>query len=70
MIAVVAVRVGVRAGICMIAVPTPMRSVTAATQVMVVTASEPYASADHTEWKPSRSASCTIGTSILSAEPE
>ncbi len=54
----------------MIAVPTPMCLVTAATHVMVVTASEPYASADHTEWKPSRSASCTIGTSILSAEPE
>ncbi len=49
MIAVVAVSVGVRAGICMIAVPTPIRWVTAATQVIVVTASEPYASADHTE---------------------
>ena len=39
--AVVAVRVGVRAGICMMEVPTRIRCVCAATQVMVVTASEP-----------------------------
>jgi hypothetical protein len=39
--AVVAVSVGVRAGICMIAVPTPIRRVCAATQLMVETASEP-----------------------------
>jgi len=39
--AVVAVKVGVRAGICMMAVPTRIRCVCAATQVMVVTASEP-----------------------------
>lgn len=49
MSAVVAVSVGVRAGICMIAVPILMRVVCAATHVMGVTASEPYASADHTE---------------------
>ncbi len=39
--AVVAVRVGVRAGICMIAVPTRMRSVRAAIQQSGDTASEP-----------------------------
>ena len=37
----VAVSVGVRAGICMIAVPTWMRSVWAAIQQSGVTASEP-----------------------------
>ena len=39
--AVIAVIVGVRAGICRIALPTSMRSVFAATQVSTVTASEP-----------------------------
>jgi hypothetical protein len=39
--AVVAVRVGVRAGICMMAVPTPMRDVFAATHAIVDTASDP-----------------------------
>ncbi len=43
--AVIAVIVGVRAGICRIALPTSMRSVFAATQVSTVTASDPYASA-------------------------
>ena len=33
----------------MMAVPTPMREVRAATHAMVETASDPYASADHTE---------------------
>ena len=41
LIAVIAVIAGVRAGICMIAVPTLMRSVFAAIQVAVVTASLP-----------------------------
>jgi hypothetical protein len=36
-----AVIAGVRAGICMIAVPTLIRSVFAASHVRVVTASEP-----------------------------
>ena len=36
-----AVRVGVRPAICMMAVPTWIRSVRAATQVSGVTASEP-----------------------------
>jgi hypothetical protein len=36
-----AVAAGVRAGICMMAVPTPMRSVLAATHVISVTASLP-----------------------------
>ena len=41
LIAVIAVIAGVRAGICMIAVPTLMRSVFAAIQVAAVTASLP-----------------------------
>ncbi len=48
-IAVIAERAGVRAAICMIAVPTWMRVVRAAIQVAVVTASEPYDSAVQTE---------------------
>ena len=43
--AVIAVIVGVRAGICMIPLPTSMVRVLAATQVSTVTTSEPYASA-------------------------
>ena len=39
--AVMAVAAGVRAGICMTAVPTPMRSVCAAYHVRRETASEP-----------------------------
>ena len=39
--AVIAVMAGVRAGICMIAVPTWIRSVRAAIHVAGVTASEP-----------------------------
>ena len=59
---VIAVIAGVRAGICMIAVPIPICSVVAAIQEATVTASAPQASDVQTEWKPSRSASCAIAT--------
>jgi hypothetical protein len=68
--AVMAVVAGVRAGICMTAVPTPIRSVRAATHVSVVTASEPYASALHTESKPRRSASATRGSTSTGPVPQ
>ncbi len=48
MAAVIAVQAGVRAGICMTALPTSMRSVWAATHESTVGASDPYASAAHT----------------------
>ena len=51
-IAVIAAIAGVRAGICMIAVPSRMRVVCAPIQASGVIASEPYASAVHTESKP------------------
>ena len=60
--AVITVIAGVRAGICMIAVPIPIRSVVAAIHDAVVTASAPQASDVQTESKPSRSASCAIAT--------
>ena len=60
MAAVIAVMAGVRAGICMIAVPSWILVVCATNHVSGVTASEPYASAVHTEWKPSDSARCTM----------
>ena len=41
LIAVMAAMAGVRAGICMIAVPTRIFSVCASTQVATVTASDP-----------------------------
>lgn len=44
-----AVAVGVRAAICAIPVPSLMREVWAAIQVSVVKASDPQASAVHTE---------------------
>ena len=47
-IAVIAVHVGVRAGICMMAVPTLMRWVSARIQAAGDTASEPQASAVQT----------------------
>ena len=56
-IAAIAVAAGVRADICMIAVPSLIRSVCAPHQASGVTASEPYASAVQTESKPRRSAS-------------
>ena len=60
-IAVIAVIAGVRAGICMIAVPTPIRSVVAAIQVARDRV-RAAGSAVQTEWKPSRSASCAYAT--------
>ena len=45
MAAVIAVIAGVRAGICMIALPMSIRSVRAAMNASMVGASEPYASA-------------------------
>jgi len=55
--AVIAVIAGVRAGICITALPTSMRSVCPAIQDSMVTESDPYASAAHTTAYPSRSAS-------------
>jgi hypothetical protein len=69
-VAVIAVMAGVRAGICMIPEPRWMRSVCAAMYASGVTASEPYASAVHTTWKPSRSASRMSGRSSETREPE
>ena len=60
--AVIAVIAGVRAGICMIAVPIPICSVVAAIQEATVTASAPQASEVQTESKPSRSAAWAIAT--------
>ena len=57
--AVIAVIAGVRAGICIMAVPTLIFSVCARIQAAGVAASEPQASAVHTELKPSPSA-CLI----------
>jgi hypothetical protein len=59
---VIAVVAGVRAGICMIAVPIPICSVVAAIHDATVTASAPQASEVQTEWKPRRSACCAIVT--------
>ena len=56
-IAAIAVAAGVRAESWTMPVPRRMRSVCAPHQASGVRASEPYASAVHTESKPSRSAS-------------
>ena len=61
-IAAIAVAAGVRADICMIAVPSLTVSVAAPHQASGVSASEPYASAVQTELKPSRSASLTASS--------
>ena len=50
------VAAGERPGSCMIAVPRWSLEVCPPIQASGVTASEPYASAVHTEWKPSASA--------------
>ncbi|GFJ94563.1 hypothetical protein Prum_082050 [Phytohabitans rumicis] len=55
--AVIAVAAGVRAGICMTALPRSMVEVWPAIQARVLGESEPYASAAHTTAYPSRSAS-------------
>ncbi len=49
MAAVIAVRAGVRPGICRIAEPSLIRSVVAPSQASTLTASVPHASAAHAE---------------------
>jgi hypothetical protein len=68
--AVMAVMAGVRAGICMIAVPTLIFSVCARIQAAGDTASEPQASAVQAEVKP-RDSAClimSIGTDMVAGE--
>ena len=60
--AVAAVVAGVRAGICMIAVPSLTFVVRPPTHASGETASEPYASDVQTEWNPARSASSASPT--------
>ena len=62
MSACIAVEVGVRAEICTMPVASLIRVVCAPIQASGVNASEPHASAVHTESKPSRSASCASAT--------
>ena len=69
-IAVIAAIAGVRAGICMIPVPTWTRVVRAAIQAAGTTASDPYASAVQIESKPRRSASRTRSRSSWNFGPE
>ncbi len=57
--AVIAVIAGERPGIWKIAEPIRICFVWAASQASTVAASEPYASAAHTEWNPAASASWT-----------
>ena len=57
--AVIAVMAGERPGIWKIADPILISEVCAASQASTVAASEPYASAAQTEWKPAVSASRT-----------
>ena len=68
--AVIAVAAGDRAGICITAVPTPIRSVREATHARVETASEPYASALQIASKPAASASRTRGMTSVGPEPQ
>ena len=70
MIAVIAVAAGVRAGICMIAVPNSRFEVRDATHASHDTASEPYASALQIESNPSRSASSTSGWTSTGCAPQ
>jgi hypothetical protein len=68
-IAVIAQFAGVRPGICMIAEPTLILVVVAASQLRTVTASVPQASAAQAESKPSRSASCASSISSSGLVP-
>src|SRR6516164_7402712 len=61
---------GVRAGICMIAVPALIRVVRASTHAAAETASDPYASEVQTESKPRRSASSTRSIGDAMSAPE
>ncbi len=67
--AVIAVFDGVRPGICMIALPSLIRSVVAPSHERTVTQSVPQASAAHAESYPSRSASCAISISSRGLVP-
>ena len=58
-----AVAAGVRAAICMMLEPRPIRLVRAPVQARTVAASVPHASAAQAESKPSRSASSASATS-------
>ena len=66
----IAADAGGRAASCMMPVPRRMRFVSAARYASGVIASEPYASAVHTESKPRRSASSTCSTGRRSSAPE
>src|SRR5919106_4898168 len=68
--AAIAAVAGGRAASCMMPVPRRIRFVSAARYASGVIASEPYASAVHTESKPSRSASRTVSTGNRSSAPE
>jgi hypothetical protein len=57
--AAIAAAVGVRAEICATAVPSRIRDVREPHHASGVSASDPYASAVHTESNPSRSAAST-----------
>ena len=73
LMAVIAIRAGVRVPACMMPVPSRMREVRAAMKASGVTASWPQASADHTQSTPRRSASTTYGARrrpVLVGEPE
>jgi len=60
-----AVDAGVRAEICTMPVASLMREVCAPIHASGVNASEPHASAVHTESKPRRSASCASSTWLV-----
>ena len=68
--AAIAAEAGGRAASCMMPVPRRMRFVSAARYASGVIASEPYASAVHTESNPRRSARSTLSTGSLNSAPE
>ena len=68
--AAIAAEAGGRAASCMMPVPRRMRLVSAARYASGVMASDPYASAVHTESKPSFSASRIFSTGSFSSAPE
>ena len=68
--AAIAAETGGRAASCMMPVPRRIRFVSAARYASGVIASEPYASAVHTESNPSFSASRTFSTGSFSSAPE
>jgi hypothetical protein len=60
--AAIASAVGCRAGICAIAVPSPIECVCPASQPSTLTTSEPHASPTQIESYPQASASCATAT--------